>query len=280
MSSLNRIFAIIDPTNDNHRLLKRLERVAKLRGAKILAHCCIFSGTRSQDQDELEKVEVERHSLWLDKLLEPLREAGIEVEYQIAWDPEWRDNICTAANESGCDLVIKATKRKGLPGRLRKSSDWQLLRTANIPVFLIKRQEPFESAKILVAIKDDQSDEAYLKMNDSIIALANEILEPYKQGELHAVRAYKDWDDFINPADLAKRCDIDRTHAHSITGHPEDAIAEIANELGAEMVVMGAIARSGVTRKMFGNTVERVLDKLDCDVVTIVWTKDHVDESV
>lgn len=280
MPSLNRIFAIIDPTNDNHRLLKRLERVAKLRGAEILAHCCIFSGTRSQDQEELKKVEINRHELWLDRLLEPLRAAGIKVGYQMAWDPEWRDNICTAANESGCDLVIKATKRKGLPGRLRKSSDWQLLRTSNIPVFLIKREEPFESAKILVAIKADGADGTYTKMNDSVLKLANEILKPYENGELHAVRAYKDWDDFINPADFAKKCDIDRTRAHSVTGHPEDAIAETANELGAEMVVMGAIASSGVTRKIFGNTVERVLDKLDCDVVTIVWSKDLVNTAI
>ncbi len=273
MSSLNKVFAIIDPTSDNHRLLKRAERIAKLRGAKILAHCCVYSSTRSQDPEELKAVEMKRYELWLEYLIEPLKKAGVDIEFQIAWDPEWRDNICTAANESGCDLIIKASKRKSLPGRLRKSSDWQLLRTANVPVFLMKREESLESAKILAAIKSDESDETYTKMNDSVLKLANEILKPYENGELHAVRAYKDWEDFINPADLAKRCGIERTHAHSITGHPEDAIAETANEIGAEMVVMGAVAGTGMTGKIFGNTVERVLDKLDCDVVTIVWSE-------
>lgn len=273
MSNLMKVFAIIDPTQDNQLVLKRAERIAKIRGAKILAHCCIHSNVRCQDPEALKRAEMKRHELWLEHLIAPLKEAGIDAEYQLQWDPEWRDNLGAAANESGCDLIIKASKSKSLPGRLRKTSDWQLLRTANMPVFLMKRQKSLESAKILAAIKSDESSEVHKKMNDDILKLATAIAAPYENGEVHAVRAYKDWDDFINPADLAKRCGIERTHAHSATGTPEEAIQEIANQIDAEMVVMGAIPKKGVAGKMFGNTVERVLDMLDCDVVTFVAEK-------
>lgn len=273
MSKLMKVFAIIDPTVDNQLVLKRAERIAKLRGAQILAHCCIYSNVSCQDKEALKRAEIKRYELWLEHLIAPLKEAGVDIEYQIQWDPEWRDNIGVAANESGCDLIIKASKTKSLPGRLRKTSDWQLLRTANVPVFLMKRKKSLESAKILAAIKADDTDDIYKKMNENIMRLANEIIRPYENGEVHVVRAYKDWDDFINPADLAKKCGVDRTRAHSATGAPEDAIQEVANEIDAELVVIGAVAANSVTGKIFGNTVERLLDKLECDVVTVVGSK-------
>jgi len=273
MQKLMKVFAIIDPTTDNQLVLKRAERIAKLRGAKILAHCCIYSNVSSQDKEALKRAETKRHELWLEHLIAPLREAGVDIDYQIHWDPEWRDNLGIAANESGCDLVIKASKTKTLPGRLRKTADWQLLRTANMPVFLMKRKKSLESAKILAAIKADDADDVYKKMNENIMRVANEIVRPYEDGEVHVVRAYKDWDDFINPADLAKRCGVDRTRAHCATGAPEDAIQQIANEIGAELVVIGAIAAKSMSGRIFGNTVERLLDKLECDVVTVVGSK-------
>ena len=273
MSTLMKVFAIIDPTKDNQLVLKRAERIAKIRGAKILAHCCIYSNASCEDPEALKRAETKRYELWLECLIAPLKAAGVDIEYQVQWDPEWRDNLGIAANESGCDLIIKASKTKSLPGRLRKTADWQLLRTANAPVFLMKRQESLETAKILAAIKSDESDAIHRKMNDNIMKLANEIVRPYENGEVHVVRAYKDWENFINPADLAKRCGVERTHAHSATGVPEEAIQEIANEIGAELVVIGAVASTGVKGKIFGNTVERLLDKLECDVVTFLATK-------
>lgn len=270
MSTLLKVFAIIDPTNDNQRVLKRAERIAKLRGAKILAHCCIYSSVPCQDREALQRAEIKRHELWLENLIAPLKAEGVDIDYQVQWDPEWRDNLGAAANESKCDMVIKASKSKSLPGRLRKTSDWQLLRTSNAPVFLMKRENSLESGKLLAAIKTNNPDEKYTKMNQQIIEVCKEIIKPYENGEVHAISAYKDWDDFVNPADLAKRIGIERTNAHSVTGAPEDAIQEAANEIGAEMVVIGAVPRSGVAGKIFGNTVERLLDKLDCDVVTLV----------
>ena len=42
-----------------------------------------------------------------------------------------------------------------------------------------------------------------------------------------------------------------------------------ANELDASLVVVGNSARSGLSGAISGNTVEKVLDKLDCDVLSM-----------
>ena len=40
-------------------------------------------------------------------------------------------------------------------------------------------------------------------------------------------------------------------------------------KLDASLIVMGALARSGLTRRYIGNTAARVLDHLPCDVLAI-----------
>ena len=42
-----------------------------------------------------------------------------------------------------------------------------------------------------------------------------------------------------------------------------------ANELGAELVVMVTLARSGVAGFFMGNSAESILAQLDCSVLTV-----------
>ena len=64
--------------------------------------------------------------------------------------------------------------------------------------------------------------------------------------------------------------DIRNGVSHVIDRHPADAIAQVADGiLDCSLVVMGAIPRSGFKRLLIGNTAERVLDRLSCDVLVI-----------
>ena len=47
------------------------------------------------------------------------------------------------------------------------------------------------------------------------------------------------------------------------------AIPAVARSTHAALVVMGAVSRSGLSRVFIGNTAERVLDALPCDVLVI-----------
>jgi universal stress protein E len=48
-----------------------------------------------------------------------------------------------------------------------------------------------------------------------------------------------------------------------------DAIPELVRKLGCDIVVMGAISRSGMKRVVIGNTAERLLDDLPCDLLIV-----------
>jgi nucleotide-binding universal stress UspA family protein len=44
---------------------------------------------------------------------------------------------------------------------------------------------------------------------------------------------------------------------------------ELANRIGAEVAVLGTLARSGLTGLLVGNTAEAVLHRLDCSVLAL-----------
>jgi universal stress protein E len=52
-------------------------------------------------------------------------------------------------------------------------------------------------------------------------------------------------------------------------GDPDEVIVNGARELDASLVVVGNSARSGLAAAINGNTVEKVLDRLECDVLSM-----------
>ena len=62
---------------------------------------------------------------------------------------------------------------------------------------------------------------------------------------------------------------IDPGSIHLEQGVPHEALVQQAEALGADIVVMGAVSRSGLKRIFVGSTAERALDKLPCDLLVI-----------
>lgn len=58
-------------------------------------------------------------------------------------------------------------------------------------------------------------------------------------------------------------------HRHLASDHPSHAIPRLARRIHSDIVVMGAVSRSGLKRLLIGNTAERILDDLGCDVLVV-----------
>jgi universal stress protein E len=54
-----------------------------------------------------------------------------------------------------------------------------------------------------------------------------------------------------------------------MSGHPINAIPAVAGKVGCNLVVMGAVSRTGLKRLLIGNTAERIIDDLNCDVLVV-----------
>jgi universal stress protein E len=63
--------------------------------------------------------------------------------------------------------------------------------------------------------------------------------------------------------------EIPRGRVHIQQGAVRDALVELTEKLRVDVVVMGAISRSGLGRLFVGSTAEDVLDKLSCDLLIV-----------
>jgi universal stress protein E len=52
-------------------------------------------------------------------------------------------------------------------------------------------------------------------------------------------------------------------------GLPEEVIPDLAAHLGAGVVVLGTIGRTGLSAAFLGNTAEQVIDHLRCDLLAL-----------
>lgn len=273
---INEMLCVIDPTTQQQRALSRAAELASQGGARIHALLC-FSlpvAVTADDLAELEAAEQRRHELWLQDLVAPLREDGIDVTTEIRLVSDWRAALGKAVRETEADLVIKSgSRRSALHRRFLKTSDWLVLREARGAVLLAKRDRPGDMKQVLAAVNIAAKDGAHQKLTDQVISTAQDIAQQFG-ADLHVVNSYRESRNYIHPPDLAKRAGIDRNRAHVGDADPEKLIAEVTRKVDASLVVIGSVARKGMAAAVVGNTAERILDTVDADILCLFATPD------
>jgi universal stress protein E len=229
----------------------------------------------------------------LEALARSLRRKRIEVTTAAEWDFPAHEAILRGARKFGADLIVlDAHPAAHRAPWLLRFTDWELLRLSPVPVLLVKKRTPYRRPKILAAIDPTHAFAKPMRLDKEILRFGAAIAEAL-HGTLHALHAYDPMPIAMVPlqpgaadafpqiqARIAQRAwgevehalgsiRIPPKHRHLIGRHPIDAIEEVADEIGSSIVVMGAIARSGLKRLFIGNTAERVLDQLPCDVLIV-----------
>jgi universal stress protein E len=172
-------------------------------------------------------------------------------------------------------------------------TDWELLRISPVPVLLVKRAGAYRRAPILAAVDPEHSYDKPARLDRDILA-AGAALAGALGAKLHAVHAYVPLPvtafargTLLTDAAIARlmtkaadaageklkrllrKARLSGVQQHVVGRHPADAIEQEAARVKSAIVVMGAIARSGLKRLLVGNTAERVLDRLPCDLLIV-----------
>jgi nucleotide-binding universal stress UspA family protein len=69
--------------------------------------------------------------------------------------------------------------------------------------------------------------------------------------------------------DLVPHAFRDACDVELATGHPADAIVRIAQERGADLIVMGTHGRTGLQHVLLGSVAEKVVRLAPCPVLTV-----------
>jgi universal stress protein E len=301
MRPVRRILVCIkEPTAKSLPALAKAAQLARATGASLeLFHAipdAVFVdalGGTDRSSGEYEARSTERYLGQLEALATPLRRRGIRVTTRADWDYPIYEAIVRRAAAIKADLIVaERHATKHVAPWLLRFTDWELLRLSPAPVLLVKSPRPYRRPVILAAVDPSHGFAKPARLDDEILRQA-EFLRDSLQGKLHAMHAYVPVPIGMASAELItpnvslqieanvrakaqaeferalKRTKIARAQRHLIATHPSGAIGLVAKRVRSSIVVMGAVSRSGLKGVFIGNTAEKVLDELSCDVLVV-----------
>ncbi|PLW67069.1 universal stress protein [Pseudohalioglobus lutimaris] len=267
---LNKFLVVHDPTREAQPALERAALIAGEIGASLHLFGCIHGDVSGPDRgaEEVKRL-LGEHRAKLDALLAPIAANGIITSSEVEWDKGWHHAVVRAAARNHADMVFKSSFRHSVGQRLLKStSDWTLIRECLCPVLLIKDTAPPATPRILAGIDISVRTAPYEKLNEQILAFSRRLVESEK-AEVHVVNAFPDFRLKPDRKKLIELSGLASDRVHIKLGEPDKVIVSEAKRLDASLVIVGNSHRSGLAALLHGNTAEKILDKLDCNVLAM-----------
>ena len=299
MMQYQKILAVIDPDEDKQKSLARAIEIAGKTGASVTAFLSIFDFsyemTTMLSMDERETMRqavVDDRTDWLAGLVEALDiDSTLSVDVKVVWHNRPYESVIFEVIDHNYDLIVKGTQQHDtLKSVIFTPTDWHLLRKAPVPVLLVKEHDWPVDGEIIAAVNVGTPDEDHASLNEQVTLSAINFAQLLK-GHVNLVNSYpgtpvniaieipefdpKGYNESVklfheeSMQKHAERFDIDQAHCHVKEGLPEDVIPNIANEIDAELVIIGTVGRLGLSAALIGNTAEHVIDAIDCDVLAI-----------
>jgi len=296
--NLRQLLVIIDPSQENQPALQRAAWLAQRSGAALELLLGEFhtglDGGLLFDVPALEKARaalLAQRNQWLETLAAPLRAAGLHVKVQVRWGKPLHKVILARVDELRPDLLFKSARNQGLLKRLFLTNTcWQLIRHCPVPLWLVHHGE-WEGSRLCVALDPLHSADKPAILDHRLIAGARELSSKLKMEDhyLHCfaplprtlvfdvelVAAYNQYAEQSAEQHrqafetLLGQYPIAMPNTHLVEGFPEEAIPHFVREQGIDLLLMGAIARGHLETALIGNTAERVLEAVDCDLLVL-----------
>jgi universal stress protein E len=220
---------------------------------------------------------------------------GVSVTCTAVWDYPPHEAIVRRALEAGADLVIATTHEHAVGARLvLRNTDWELIRHCPMPLLLVRTRRALPKPVVLAAVDPFHAHARPANLDSQLLVTAGQFAK-LLHGTLHVFHAYMP---LVNvqlatgyPAppvmlppeveeshgrqiarvidQLAEKAGVRRAYRHVEMGDVTGELTALTRRTHTSLVVMGAVSRSALARLFIGNTAERVLDKLSCDVLIV-----------
>ncbi|WP_299074281.1 universal stress protein UspE [uncultured Paraglaciecola sp.] len=294
-----KILAVIEPEQSTQKSLARAIEMANINGASITAFLTIYDFsyemTTMLSMDERENMRqavIDERTEWLVNLVsDKFRTQGISIDVKIVWHNRPYESIIYEVIDKGYDLIVKGTQQHDtLKSVIFTPTDWHIMRKAPVPVLLVKEHDWPKHGQIVAAVNLGGDLEEHISLNEEITKQALHFAK-LLSSNVHLVNSYPgtpanivieipEFDPTAYDESAKKhheqsmqqhsaRHHIGTQYCHVDVGLPEDVIPKYAQQLDAELVVLGTVGRQGISAALIGNTAEHVIDKLNCDVLTI-----------
>jgi universal stress protein E len=271
------LIAIKDPGADPLPAVTKGIQLARAFGAQVeLFHALdkrVYMDMLGVNAFSAQAVEADERAQVLQRLGRVAARArlhGVAVNVAAEWDYPAYEAIVRRAVNIGADLIVTECH----PGRhvapaLLQLVDWEMVRLAPMPVLLVKSSRPYRHPTILAAVDPGHALAKPATLDEEILGFGTVMSEALR-GKLHAVYALRprvrERDEFER---LLQSTGISSERRHCSVGYARDVVPETVERLSCEVIVMGAVSRSGLPGLLIGNTAEQLLDRLPCDLLIV-----------
>jgi universal stress protein E len=218
-----------------------------------------------------------------------------DTECIVRWDYPIDEAIVRQVRTTKPDLLISESHRHGRLARIvLANTDWLLIRDCPCTLWFVRSRALPRNPQVLVAVDPRHTRAKPAKLDDRLLHAAQSFTQQLggRVGVVHAYESFADavpgvWRRPLQPRSperqtrrfiatttelvttLAAKYGIGADECAIRQGAAADVIAKEATRLSADVLVMGAVSRSLLTRPAIGNTAERVIDHVDCDVFIV-----------
>ncbi len=186
-----------------------------------------------------------------------------------------------AQNESASLVVVGFHDEKNVLDVLLGSTAFKLLRLSPCPVLIVRNKVVVDYKEVIAAVDLSEISTALSELAANIaptahieivhvfdlkqevisreIGISNDSVLAYRQAALKHIR------DELNQIEIA--LNTNRVSSKVVNGYLPTSIYDCANEVYADLVVLGNKNKSSLEEFLLGNPSKAILNRLDCDVL-------------
>lgn len=297
MNNLGNILFFVDGSPGQKAALTRAADFAIHAGASLTI-MAVVPKVSTDDERLSDSIQAIQDTLILERktelteLIKAVPDAKSATVDIVAGDKAFIEVIRAVVAEK-FDLLIKAVdKPRGVKGSIFGSTDRRFLRQCPCPVWLIKNGKK-KIRTVLAALDVTSNDNKTKRLSGQIMEIATSMTR-LEKANMHALAA---WVEPLAPAmshqiDTSVLSEIKQTHKdtilerfstlmksksaagldideHVLYGLAEDEIVRFVEDYDVDLLVMGTLSRSGIPGLLIGNTAEKVLEGVNCSVLTL-----------
>lgn len=290
MSSTDTILVIVNARARHQAGLAKGAVLAQMFGARLALFAWSDASQASGPLAPMSEV-----AIGLEELARPLRDSGLEVATAAVFSDSFNASLAHQLQGRNTRFVIKDVVASTLSRQAELThTDWQLARACPVPLLLSKSKLWSEQPLICAAIDPWHEDDRF-ESSDGLIMAQGAMLAERVRGQLHVLHAYIPPTFVIASPGPAERAielaqglmsapanarlrelrsftfgyQLPVAQVHLLIGPAREALSGYTAQLGADVVVMGAVSRAALRREVIGGTAEGLLKRIGCDVLVV-----------
>ncbi len=272
--------------SNNHAKLTAMHVERELTGTSLIT-------SPGSPAMKLQDLVVKEYQSQLKTFVAPVKKAGVRVAMKVVVGTPFLEIIREVIVQKHDLVMMTAEGKGGLKERLFGSTSLHLMRKCPCPVWVMKptKRKPF--LQIMAAVDPDPEEDSHDTLNAMILQLASSLAQQ-DDAELHVAHAWTllgesllesrgllgdaetsgYFQEELRRHQLMVEALIGKhtrggAHIHIVKGMAEFVIPDIAKSENIDLLVMGTVCRTGIPGFFIGNTAEKILDEVDCSVLTV-----------